>query len=234
MEDMILKLLKMGHTTISNLLLENYTKLGLTDSEFIMLLLLIKYQQQNQDVDLEALSVMMNKNVSEIGTLLNNLLVKKIVNLKTTTDALGRQHDEYDYNFLYEKLAKLAAAQKPAQLSKGQNTSDNIFNKFQAEFGRPLSGFEMETIRSWLDEDHYQPDIILLALREAVLNQVYNLKYIDRILISWEKQHVKTPADVERISKRRDLKEPENPIKKDLTGPSIPLYHWSGEANDPK
>ena len=37
-------------------------------------------------------------------------------------------------------------------------------------------------IGQWLNTDHYSPELIRLALREAVLNQAYSLKYIDRIL----------------------------------------------------
>ncbi len=36
-------------------------------------------------------------------------------------------------------------------------------------------------IGQWLNTDHYSPELIRLALREAVLNQAYSLKYIDRI-----------------------------------------------------
>ena len=36
--------------------------------------------------------------------------------------------------------------------------------------------------------DHYQPEILKLALREAVLNQAYSFNYVDRILLSWERK----------------------------------------------
>ena len=39
-------------------------------------------------------------------------------------------------------------------------------------------------IGQWLNTDHYSPELIRLALREAVLNQAYSLKYIDRILLA--------------------------------------------------
>ena len=38
-------------------------------------------------------------------------------------------------------------------------------------------------IGQWLNTDHYSPELIRLALREAVLNQAYSLKYIDRIYL---------------------------------------------------
>ena len=40
------------------------------------------------------------------------------------------------------------------------------------------------------------PELIRLALREAVLNQAYSLKYIDRILLAWERKNITTKEQV--------------------------------------
>ncbi|MEO2820231.1 DnaD domain protein, partial [Lacticaseibacillus rhamnosus] len=42
----------------------------------------------------------------------------------------------------------------------------------------------------------------LLALREAVLNAAYSLKYMDRILLNWERRHLKTAQQVQAELKR--------------------------------
>ena len=47
----------------------------------------------------------------------------------------------------------------------------NSFTKALKKFGRPLSPIELEMIGQWLNTDHYSPELIRLALREAVLNQ---------------------------------------------------------------
>ena len=76
-----------------------------------------------------------------------------------------------------------------------------LYQGFEKEFGRPLSPIELEMIGQWLNTDHYSPELIRLALREAVLNQAYSLKKkalresvggeayslknIDRILLAW-------------------------------------------------
>ena len=46
----------------------------------------------------------------------------------------------------------------------------------------------MEMIKQWQTEDGYPDDLIQLALKEAVLNQAFSLKYMDRILLSWERK----------------------------------------------
>lgn len=63
-----------------------------------------------------------------------------------------------------------------------------MYQLFEQEFGRPLSSIEFQRIGQWLEEDHYQPEILKLALREAVLNQAYSFNYVDRILLSWERK----------------------------------------------
>jgi len=44
--------------------------------------------------------------------------------------------------------------------------------------------------------------MIELALREAVLSQVYSLKYIDRILLNWQNHNLKTEEDIENFLRR--------------------------------
>ena len=95
---------------------------------------------------------------------------------------------------------------------------------------------ELQTIDSWLNTENYAPELIVLALREAVLNQVYSLKYIDKILLSWEKQNIKTSADVQRLrqKRRQELAQKERPTvpKQNKAKPSIPMYDWSGGIDD--
>ncbi|MFU1892569.1 DnaD domain-containing protein, partial [Enterococcus faecium] len=68
----------------------------------------------------------------------------------------------------------------------------NIYAAVEQNFGRPLSPIEMEMIKQWQTEDSYPDDLIQLALKEAVLNQAFSLKYMDRILLSWERKGIKT------------------------------------------
>ena len=196
--------------------------------------MLMKFDQQKEDVDLEALSKMMGKTDAEIGTLLNNLIVKKVVDLRTVIDASGRQRDCYDLSFLYEKLVQIVKNQLRTRSQKQETaTKEQVFDSFQKEFGRPLSSIELEEIRRWMEEDGYPPEIILLALKEAVLSQAYNFKYIDRILISWEKQNVHSAMDVQRVKDQREEKKTNRNKKKgNANRPKIPLSHWSGVDKD--
>jgi DNA replication protein len=52
-----------------------------------------------------------------------------------------------------------------------------------------------------MNEDHYDPDVVALALREAVLNQAYSLKYMDRVLITWEKRNLRTVQAIKQAQR---------------------------------
>ncbi|MDM8277294.1 DnaD domain protein, partial [Lactobacillus gallinarum] len=82
------------------------------------------------------------------------------------------------------------------------NPLNYLSRKVEVEFGRYLSPIEREEIAQWLSVDHYTPEVIELALREAVLSQAYSLKYIDRVLLNWQRHNLKTVDEIERFLKR--------------------------------
>jgi len=46
-----------------------------------------------------------------------------------------------------------------------------------------------------VDQDSYPEDLILLALKEAVFAGKVHFRYIDRILLEWSRNRVKTVED---------------------------------------
>ena len=108
-----------------------------------------------------------------------------------------------------------------------------MLRSFEQEFGRPLSPIEYQKIGYWVDEDHYSPELIQLALQEAVLNQAYNFKYIETVLQSWEKKNIRSKAQVEEEQRRRKkvlLQKEEQQQTEEL--PKVSLYNWL-ERKDP-
>ena len=79
-----------------------------------------------------------------------------------------------------------------------------IYTVIETELGRTLSPIEYETISGWLSANIGE-DLIKEALKEAVLNGVGNLKYIDKILYDWTKKGYKKASDVKR--KKRSIDE---------------------------
>ena len=73
----------------------------------------------------------------------------------------------------------------------------DIFSKFENEFARSLSPIEYETINNWLN-NNVSEEIIASALKEAVINGVTNLRYIDKIIYEWTRKS-KKPENEESV-----------------------------------
>lgn len=73
-------------------------------------------------------------------------------------------------------------------------TTENLFNIFEEEFGRPLSQREMQTISEWVQK--LDSKLILYALKEASIYRRMSIEYIQRILQSWTSKGF-TPEDIE-------------------------------------
>ena len=75
----------------------------------------------------------------------------------------------------------------------------NTCKRFEQEFGRPLSPTEIEQVQKW--ESSMSADLVIEALQRAVLAGRFNFKYIDGILLDWQKNNVRTLLDVKRQDK---------------------------------
>ena len=178
MDSTLREFLRQGNTVISNLVLKNYKKLGMTDTEFILYLQLNSYLQKGETFpELENIAKSLQISVNDVYTQLHNLIEKKILKIETIVNQQGQKTDSYSFDFLYQKLDSLIDEEKKELLNVStEKDRQKIFNAFQVEFGRDLSPIELEMINDWIEEDKYKTDLILLALREAVLSQAYSLK----------------------------------------------------------
>ena len=83
--------------------------------------------------------------------------------------------------------------------NKGTISSEQAKEFAEKEFGRTLSSTEIGFINSWT----YNPEIIKLAIQETVLNQVYNVKYTDKILYEWDKANLRDTNSIKKYLKKR-------------------------------
>ncbi|MGM0166627.1 DNA replication protein [Enterococcus sp. AZ135] len=218
-----------GETTISNLLLQNYTKLGLNTIEFMLWLQLYAAHQAGDNFpDLTRIAKNMGETTEKVYESLNNLVEKTFVTLETEMDEHGRQSDRYNLLPAFDKLAVLKEQERFETEEKNDLAAQKkMLRSFEQEFGRPLSPIEYQKIGYWLNEDHYSPALIELALQEAVLNQAYNFKYIETVLQSWEKKNIRSKAQVEEEQRRRKqilLQKEEQKQTEEL--PKVSLYNW--------
>ncbi|MCJ8011037.1 DnaD domain-containing protein [Paenibacillus sp. KQZ6P-2] len=204
-----------GMAVIPYVLLQHYRKLKLSDQETLLLIHLISFKQVEQKdfPTLEELQDVTGASTQSIAQSLQKLLKAGLISIDEELDALQNiQYERYNLSGLYEKLGRCLAAQekrKPVQhiRQKHQEAPDqeeghNLFIIFEKEFGRPLSPMECETISNWIDQDRYPEELIRMALKEAVFAGKVHLRYIDRILLEWSRNRVKTVNDAKAYTQK--------------------------------
>ncbi|QBP18549.1 DnaD domain protein [Acetilactobacillus jinshanensis] len=239
MDSFALKLIENGQTTISNYLLSNFTKLNMNPNELVMYLQIKRYSDEGikfPDVNSLIKSTGFSKN--QVYEILHKLIQKKLMTINTTQDEDHHETDAYDFSLMYQKLDQLSHSNQDNNenwslnnISRTNTNSvtvsarDQVFRTIAKEFGRDLSPMEAQTIDGWMTDDHYSPKMIVLALREAVLSQVYNLRYIDRILNSWENRNIRTPQALQNaINQEKNQHRLNNHPTNDQKGPDIPIF----------
>ncbi|MDN6161831.1 MAG: DnaD domain-containing protein [Atopostipes sp.] len=231
--ELLMKWIEAGQTEIPTLLLEHYRELGLTNDEFILILQLKSHiDRGNYFPDLNRVAEAMDITKNSAFKAVHQLIQKKLLSIETRKDEDGITEDIYSLDFLWEKLiALMEQDEKEEEIEEEEKESKNLYSIFESEFGRPLSPMEMETLVMWVEEDNFSKELIQLALREAVLSQVYSFKYIDRILLNWKKKNIRTKEQVEKESQRfREYSQSKNQAQlddedDDSSGP-VPMINW--------
>lgn len=194
---------KQGVTIIPNVLINNLNKLKINSDEFVLITYLLgQLSEVNQVDEIDQLSEHLSWHQSKIFDVLNSLMQKKYLSIELIPNKEGKQTDHYTLRPLFDYIDS-NYFQQEKKVSKDTHSLENsIIKDFETEFGRTLSPIEFEKITHWIHSDHYEIDLIKIALREAVINQAYSLNYIDKILINWDKKNIRTAIQAEReISK---------------------------------
>lgn len=204
----------LGFTTLQNGLIAYYSQLGISDAELILIIQLEAFNQHGEYFPSnEKIAANTNLSTGDVAALIQHMIDQGFLAIDQVNDARGRIGNRYNLNSLYEKLDNYLDEHlviKDKTSNQTTATTDNIENnpinqlarQFEVEFGRYLSPIERQELSSWLTVDHYSPEIIKLALREAVLSQAYSFKYVDRILLNWQRHNLKTVQEVKQFLQR--------------------------------
>ncbi|WP_423189188.1 DnaD domain-containing protein [Alkalibacterium sp. f15] len=235
-QDPLFEWISAGTMAIPNYLLKHYKKIGLDNDDLVTLLQLLSLVENGQRFpDSQLLAERLDVSREEAFKAIHQLMKKKVLTIETRKDEEDKTIDEFSFDLLYEKLsALLHQSIKKEEEQKEVLASKNLYQLFEEEFGRSLSAMEIQTLNIWVEEDKYLPELIEMALKEAVLNQVYSLKYIDRILLTWEKKNIRTRDQVEKESKRF-RKNQSNDVTKEKSDPDekpVPMYNWLKDKFD--
>lgn len=166
-----------------NWLMENIVSLNLSEREFMLLMLITLFMEQNRLITTESLSAHSNLSIQDVDDCLSQLCLKQYLQVTFTNGIMS-----FNMDGIFQQKEKDVDALP-------------IFQTFEQEFGRPLTQKELMMLSEW--NRKYDNELIIYALREAAIYRKLNIKYIDTILSRWEKQGItveKLVEDVQRES----------------------------------
>lgn len=148
-------------------LLDHLQSLNVSALEGLILLQLEALIRHHEPVQPEQLALRCNVSLKELDGALTKLIQKKYVSLVTTHSSV-----EYRIDGLFSETTMSL-----------DSLDQSLVALFETEFKRPLAPVEIEKLNDWLRK--IPQEMIIHALREAVIYKKLNLNYIDRILVRW-------------------------------------------------
>ncbi len=211
MNNKVINILKEKPIIIPKILFKNYKNLNISEEELVILIYMINLGDiivYNPSIFVKDL----NMDKYKVMEILNNLTEKNIIDIKVEKNE-KKLSEEYIYlDNLYNKLFNLILDEE--QQKPNIDRSD-LFTLFESELGRTISPMECEIIKEW--KNNYKEDLIKEALKEAIYNNVRNLKYIDRILYTWKTKGITNKEDI--------IKDKKN-YRKQVVAANVFDYNW--------
>ncbi|MCR8642235.1 DnaD domain protein [Paenibacillus sp. N1-5-1-14] len=220
-----------GTVAIPYSLLKVYSRLKLSEAEVMLLVHLIGFIQveRNDFPTHEEIGSRMSMRSEAVAVLLHKLHNEGFLGIDEGVDEpSGMRYEVFNLQPFYAAIAKelakdgsgnqqlrsipssLAArptshagsVEKASAMNTGETRARDIYTIFEQEFGRPLTPMELQTIAGWLDQDHYKEELILSALKEAVFTGKLYFRYVDRILLEWQRNRVVTVEQAKEYAQR--------------------------------
>ena len=187
---------------------------NLTLKEF----LLLSYFDNAFDLsfDLKLIMDVLQMKEEDVLESYSNLLSKKLLRVETIKNDDGRIYEKVSLEPFYQ-LIILNERRKDKVKEK-----EDIYTKFENEFGRTLSATDYERINDWIDNKGYSEELILAAVKEATDKGVTTLRYIDKILFDWNKKGFKKVEDINEDRAKEDIPSFETEVMN---------FDWLNEGN---
>ena len=160
----------------------------------------------------------------QLFSIIQHLMDRQVLEIKQREAQDGKKVDYYSFKPLLRQLEVLFK-QNSFSVEKMSKKDVNVLTLIEQEFNRQLSGFEIEMISGWIHNDKYPQELIVAALKEAVLNQAHNVKYIDRILLAWKNKGIQSAQQL-AASETRSKNAQVDVKPNETASQSVPLVNW--------
>ncbi|RIL29076.1 DnaD domain protein [Staphylococcus gallinarum] len=221
--------LKSRPVIIRKELLDHYSDMGLNETELIILIKLLHSAEiSNKQPSIETLQQGSTLDSREITAIIQRLIQYDLLELNVSKDEEGKFTEYMNLDKFYTRLSEIIDSIEEEEIAEDNTLAfENVFKNIEQTFGRALSPYEIETINQWLDVDHHELSVIQAALDESTSQNKLSFKYIDRILLNWKKNNVKTIEDSKKISRQFNQPQMKHTVQK------VPKFDWlNGENPD--
>ena len=215
-----------GQLLVPNYLLSIRQALSLTVEECLFIAtVLSKQSYKMMDIQIDTVAMQLGFSQEKVFQIIQSLLQKNYLAFFPYETQEGKKAERYSLDGLFTSIKLFEQQQKQQQQESG---TKELVQAMEQEFGRAISPYEMQMIAGWMDEDKYDMQLIFAALKEAVLNQAFSLKYMDRILLTWKRKGITTLQQVVQDQKRYKEQKttPIVPTKANKPLPKIPILNW--------
>lgn len=191
----------------SELVLNNYYKLGLDETDAIILIKLHYLLNRNVNyISPKKLSEMLSISSKTASKRLNSLIERGFIRIELVPMSDGKQTESFNIDYLVERIVKSDYEEKIEDIIEQNKTIESkLVRMFEEEFKKPLSVLDIQTITKWLNEDKYTYDKIEDSLFEAVRTRKLSIKYVDGILLNQEtkqsKPTIRKTANIKELKK---------------------------------
>lgn len=191
----------------TELILNNYYKLGIDETDAVMVIKL-QYLLNNNITFISSsqLSKMLSISTQTTSKRLKALIEKGYIQMEVVEKKNGKQSESFNLDFLIESILLSGSIESNGRKVKDNKTLESkLVTLFEEEFKKPLSVLDIQTITKWLNEDKYVFEDIKDALFDAVRSRKLTIKYVDGILLRKddkpEKRTFKKTAKLSNLKK---------------------------------
>jgi DNA replication protein len=191
----------------TELILNNYYKIGLDETDAIMIIKL-QYMLNNNItfISPSKLSKMLSISTQTTSKRLKSLIEKGYIQMEIVTLKNGKQTESFNLDYLIESILVNGSIERNGDQQKQKKSIEaQLVKLFEEEFKKPLSVLDIQTITKWLNDDKYIFEDIKDALFEAVRIRKLSIKYVDGILLKSEskpeKRKQKRTATISNLKK---------------------------------
>ena len=214
MNEVVFKTLKGKDFVVKNFLIKVATELNLSLNETLLLIYFLN--QEEPTLNIQNISSNIYLSEEEIMEAFTRLMGINLISMEVFKMQDGTRSEVISLDNIFKHIT--------SEITKKhkENQKENLFEIFEKEFGRPLTPMEFELIDDWLKQGIAE-ELIIEALRESIYNGAKSLRYVSKILLSWQEKGYKTKEDTIRSQKSSNNDE----LLKDLFD-----YNWLDDGQE--